>query len=494
MWTFGRKLGLGFSIPLALFLVVGLVSYRALDALTNTSGLVTHTHAVIEHLQSDLGILKDAETGQRGYVITGSEAFLEPYAGAMAALPKVERELRALTRDNPRQQRRLNELEPLVAQKVAELKHSIDVRRKDGFEAAQHIVAGGEGKKIMDGIRRVLGEMEREERELLEQRARETAAAANGARATVLGGTLLCILFCLGLGVWLARTLTRQIGSAVGQVTTSSTELQASANQQATGAKEQATSVSEIATTISELLATSRQIAESARRVSQVAEQTASAARSGDDTVVRARDAIAAIQREVAAIVGHMLDLGKKSQQIGSILSIVGELAEQTNILSINATIEAAGAGESGRRFGVVADEIRKLSDRVGAAAKEIRVLIDEVRAAVDTTVTATESGSKAAHAGSQHFGDVTVQFKQIVGLVVTASDAGREIELSTKQQATAVEQVNVAIANVAQATRENEATSLQTLDTASQLARLSADLMRVIESDAAGPVTRLAG
>ena len=102
-----------------------------------------------------------------------------------------------------------------------------------------------------------------------------------------------------------------------------------------------------------------------------------------------------------------MLELGKKSQQIGAVLDIVSELAEQTNILAINATIEAAGAGEAGKRFAVVADEIRKLADRVAGSTKEIRTLIDDVRSAVNTTVMATETGSKAVDAGSQQFGDV---------------------------------------------------------------------------------------
>jgi methyl-accepting chemotaxis protein len=176
-----------------------------------------------------------------------------------------------------------------------------------------------------------------------------------------------------------------------------------------------------------------------------------------------------------------MLELGKKSQEIGAVLDIVSELAEQTNILSINATIEAAGAGESGKRFAVVADEIRKLADRVGGSTKEIRTLIDDVRSAVNTTVMATETGSKSVDSGSRQFGDVAAAFKQISGLVTSTTGASREIELSTKQQTTAVEQVNVAIANVTQASRETETSAAQTLQAVAQLAGLSRDLSRII-------------
>jgi methyl-accepting chemotaxis protein len=282
--------------------------------------------------------------------------------------------------------------------------------------------------------------------------------------------------------VLLTRTLTKQIATAVGQVQSSSAELQAAANQQATGAKQQATAMREIATTITELLATSRQIAESAQRVAQIAQQTATGAREGNGAMQRSGEAILAIRQQVDLVVGHMLELGRKSQQVGAIVEIVSELAEQTNILAINASIEAAGAGESGRRFAVVADEIRKLADRVAGSAKEIRGLIEDVRASVNTTVMSTETGSKVVDAGSKQFTEVALSLQRIVDLVGTTTDAAREIELSTKQQSTAVEQVNVAISNVAQATRENEASAAQTLQTASQLTGLSRDLRRLVQ------------
>lgn len=265
------------------------------------------------------------------------------------------------------------------------------------------------------------------------------------------------------------------------------------ANQQATSTKEQSSAMSEIATTLNELLATSRQIAESAVRVSQTAEQSAGAAHSGDVTVEKSREAMNAISRQVDAIVSHMLELGKKSQHIGTVVEIVSELAEQTNILAINATIEAAGAGEAGRRFSVVADEIRKLAERVTGSTKEIRALIDDVRGAVNTTVMATESGSKSVEAGSRHFNELAASFQQIASVALTTNDAAREIELSTKQQATAVEQVNVAISNVAQASRETEASSGQTFQTATQLAGLSKELMSIVTPDAVQHVARSA-
>ncbi len=243
--------------------------------------------------------------------------------------------------------------------------------------------------------------------------------------------------------------------------------------------------MNEIHATMSELQATSRQIAESAQRVAHVAEETSAAARAGDQTVQRTHESVSGIKRQVDLIVTHMLDLGKKSQQIGGILEIINELAEQTNILAINATIEASGAGDAGKRFAVVADEIRKLADRVSGSTKEIRALIEEIRAAVNTTVMATEGGSKAADLGAQQFLEVATALQRITELLGTTTQAAREIELSTKQQSSAVQQVNEAVSQVFRATKETEVSSNQTRQTVGQLAGLSRDLLRLVQAPA---------
>ena len=138
--------------------------------------------------------------------------------------------------------------------------------------------------------------------------------------------------------------------------------------------------------------------------------------------------------------------------------------------------------------FMLAAAPVGKLADRVGGSKKEIRSLIEEIRAASNTTVMATEDGSKAVDAGTRQFSEVAVSFKQIVELVANTAQASREIELSTKQQTTAVEQVNAAIAEVARTARETEASLNQTLLTASELTTLSRDLTKLIQRQASAP------
>lgn len=484
-WTFGQQLSAGYALAGLTLLIVALVGYRSTSNLIANDAMVSHTYLVRQDFSDMLSTLKDAETGQRGFVITGDETYLAPYTAATSRIKDVFDDLRKLTSDNPNQQRRLDAIAPLIDAKLAVTKQTVGLRRTAGFDAAVKMVQRGQGNGVMDQIRVLAAAGDKEEADLLARRETEAQSSAQWAMGIILWGCLAGVAIVAAIGWFITSSLSRKIGGAVGLVQSSSSELQSAANQQATGAKEQSSAMNEIATTIRELIATSRQIAESAQRVAHIAAETDRSARLGDDTVEKANASVSSIRRQVDLIVSHMLDLGKKSQQIGSVLEIVSELAEQTNILAINATIEAAGAGEFGKRFAVVADEIRKLADRVAGSAKEIRGLIDDVRAATNTTVMATESGSKAVDLGSRQFEEVASSFKQISGLVSTTTEAAKEIELSTKQQSTAVEQVNDAISNVAQATKETEASSGQILQTASELANLSRALTRLIRNEA---------
>ena len=117
-WSVGTKIGGGFALALAVLVAIGGVAHRNIVKLTVTAGWVDHTHKVLENLATLLQGLVDAETGQRGYMITGDEAYLEPYHVALGVIDQDVKELRDLTKDNPNQQRRLEALAPKVAQQV----------------------------------------------------------------------------------------------------------------------------------------------------------------------------------------------------------------------------------------------------------------------------------------------------------------------------------------------------------------------------------------
>lgn len=481
-WSFGQKIGLGFSAVVLLACFICAVAVYTLNEVVASKDRVLTQNAknLIDAAKLDSAMERRVST-VRASLIAPDDLFAEQLRLAVADFGNILTQLKNHAHGD-------------------EAKRQLEKIERDATDhqaTAERVIAQRKAGAALDTITRSFMDQLQPKREALNQgvdsfAAREESQLEEGKKAStqtaefairlMLSLSVIAILLAIVIAWFLTRLLGQQIGSAVHHVQSSSAELQSAATQQVSGAKQSSTAMNEISTTISELLATSRQIAESAQRVAQIAMETANAARAGDQTVQKTSESVGGIKKQVDMIVTHMLDLGKKSQQIGAILEIINELAEQTNILAINATIEAAGAGETGKRFAVVADEIRKLADRVGGSTKEIRTLIDEVRAAVNTTVMATEGGSKAADAGSRQFFEVTTALKQITGLVSTSTEAAKEIELSTKQQASAVEQVNLAIANVAQASRESEASSSQTLQTATQLTGLAHQLSHLIQ------------
>ena len=209
-----EKLFGGFGAALFVVGVLALVGYGNIANLTTTSAQVAHTHEVLSGLASILSSLKDAETGQRGFVITGEERYLEPYDAAIARVHRQVSMMRRLTIDNPSQTQRIDALLPLVDDKFAELLETIDLRRTSGFEAARDVVATDAGKRIMDDIRVLVSEMVAEEVDLLEMREAAAESSASSAKTIIMFATAAAFLLLSGV----AFSLSRKISGGVSAV------------------------------------------------------------------------------------------------------------------------------------------------------------------------------------------------------------------------------------------------------------------------------------
>src|SRR6266478_1922562 len=202
-WKIGNRLVLGgFIIATAILAFVGWQSYRNTARFAEASEWRKHTYEVLRNLDETVARLVDAETGQRGYLLTGEESYLEPYRAAIKNIDQMIGDLKSLTSDNPNQQKRIHILEPLVERKLAELQQTINVRKNEGLTAANRMVLEGSGKRWMDQIRVIIAEMANEEKDLLKIRTQEANESVARSVRTILTGTLLSIsllVLCFGL-------------------------------------------------------------------------------------------------------------------------------------------------------------------------------------------------------------------------------------------------------------------------------------------------------
>jgi PAS domain S-box-containing protein len=202
--SLARQITIGLGAALVLLVANAVVSYHNTLKLIENEQWVSHTYQVVGELEAVLSTLNDAETRQRGYLITGEEQYLEPYQTAISRANNQVNALQQLTRDNPRQQRRISTLRQAIAARVALLEQTVELRRVEGFEAAQHLVLTNRGKQIMDGIRQQIAEMEKEEYRLLQQRAQESHKSAQRTLLTFSIAALVNLLL-LGLVYYLIR-------------------------------------------------------------------------------------------------------------------------------------------------------------------------------------------------------------------------------------------------------------------------------------------------
>ncbi|MEO8106362.1 MAG: methyl-accepting chemotaxis protein, partial [Actinomycetes bacterium] len=278
------------------------------------------------------------------------------------------------------------------------------------------------------------------------------------------------------------RGLVAQAQASGERLSISATELRATAAQQAASAAEQSTAVTETTATVEELAATAAQIADTATLVADSAGETLTLTGEG---LAAVQDSVAAIGRitdTVESISSSSAALGDKVSEIGRILVLIDDLSEQTNLLALNAAIEAARAGEHGRGFAVVAAEVRKLAERAQESTAQIQGLVTEIQAYTQTTVLASEAGTREAGRGVEVAGTASMALDRIAQMVDSTTTAVSEISVATQQQRSASEQVVQAMSQVAAMSQEFAAGSRQTAGSAEEITELARDFSQAID------------
>ncbi len=201
-----KKLFAGFGAGLMILVIVSLVAFKGTGDLVSNQGDVNHTHEVLESLDQIVLALVNSETGQRGYLVTGEDRYLEPYTNGIAAIYGHIDHLAELTSDNPAQQERIATLRPLVDEKLAELKDTIELRQ-GSFEAALAVVLTDAGKDVADKIRVLIDEMIAEEQGLLVVRAASTSSSAKLVNLTIIGDLITGFIVTTIVSLVLASTI-----------------------------------------------------------------------------------------------------------------------------------------------------------------------------------------------------------------------------------------------------------------------------------------------
>ncbi len=279
--------------------------------------------------------------------------------------------------------------------------------------------------------------------------------------------------------------LIQSVKEAIQQLSTSANEIMAISAQQASGATQQASAVQEATTTSEEIAVTARQVAQNALQVERQAEQSSGASNSGKHAINDATAGMAQLKNKITSVAEAMLQLGENSQKIGGIVDIIDEISDQTNLLALNATIEAAGAGEAGKRFSIVANEVKRLADRTAEATGQIKHLIEQIQKATNATVMLTEEGEKGVDSANALVARVSQELSGIFNLVQETTSAAREIKLSTQQQTTASEQMAETIAEVRDVATQVASSAQETTQAISELTALAERLKDLVEEEA---------
>jgi methyl-accepting chemotaxis protein len=480
-WTIDKKISATLVLPLIMLVIIGTTSYWSIATFISTSVWVAHTHKVLETLKSVLVHMTDAETGQRGYLLAGEERYLDPFTAGIQQLDGDIKQLRNLTHDNPNQQRRLDAIERQVSEKLAELKETIDLRKKKGFDAALEVVRSDRGKNIMDEIRRLLNEMEGEEIDLLRQRTEQTEATARNATWSIVLGTFLSFLLVAVVGFIITRSITSELSSQIYTLLSASAEILAATSQQAAGTAEGATAVQQTSTTADEVKQTAQVAAQKARTVAESAQKTAQVSQDGrravEDSIKGSQEA----KTRMETLAERILTLSEQAQAIGEIVTTVNDLAEQSNLLAVNAAIEAAKAGEAGKGFAVVATEVKSLAEQSKQATARVRGILNEIHRATQAAVMAAEQGVKASETGEVIAQRAGESIRLLAESLTESAQAAQQIQASAQQQVAGMDQMTLAMQNIKQASTQNMAATRQVEESAQNLNELARRLTALV-------------
>ncbi len=239
---------------------------------------------------------------------------------------------------------------------------------------------------------------------------------------------------------------------AVTVLSSSTSQVSATAKQLVTSTQETSTSVSETTATMEEVKQTSKLVSQKANLVSEISQNTAEISEAGSRSAEEFFSIMGKIREQMDFIANSIVKLSEQSQTIGFIIAAVNDLASQSNLLAVNASIEASKAGEHGKGFAVVAQEVRNLADQSKDATNQVRTILNDIQKSVTAVVMASDQGKNAVDAGVKQSQEARDAIRQMTDGIVKSSQASMQIVVSINEQVIGIDQVAIAMENIKKA------------------------------------------
>ncbi|MCK2094907.1 methyl-accepting chemotaxis protein [Thauera aromatica] len=268
-----------------------------------------------------------------------------------------------------------------------------------------------------------------------------------------------------------------EIHAAGGALVAASDEVGTSVQQQAAMSSQMSSAVAEITSTMEEFSASSSEIAQNAAVVVDMAQQTLANSRKGAEGVRMVLERMEDIRSDNEHNLREIMALGARSKEIGRIMEIINAVADQTRLIAFNAALEASSAGDAGRRFSVVAAEIRRLADSVADSSEDVAAKVGEIQDSINRLVVTSEKSASVIVAGTEASDEAAHNLDEILETAAGTDSAAQQISLATQQQKTASTQVVVALREIVGANRHGAQSTERVVQVGKELKRLAADL-----------------
>jgi methyl-accepting chemotaxis protein len=369
-----------------------------------------------------------------------------------------------------------------------DLTHRLDLRTGDEIEELGH-----DFNKMADRLADTIGSLEQRNvhlQTMVEKYVDYMAGVAKGnlsARLTLdregeKDDPLIVLGHELNETTASLHSMILQIREAASNLSAAAAEIMATTTQQASGASEQSAAIAQTTTTVDELKAVAEQSVARAQEMVGASQRTVEVSHAGQEAVDEAIASLSEIKRQVEGIAENILVLSEQTLQIGEIITTVSDIAAQSNILALNASVEAARAGEYGKGFAVVAAEVRSLAEQSRQAAAQVTAILRDIQDATNTTVMATEEGTKGVDEGVRLAAWAGEAIRRLARVIEESAQGATQMVAGGRQQASGVEQMAVAMQSINQATVQSLTSTREAERAARELNDLARSLTEIVE------------